>query len=380
MKSLVPKKISKYRILKVLGQGAMGKVYLGIDDSIDRKVAIKTISIDSNSHKLTEEYAQRFVDEAKSLAKCTHPNIVTILEFGQEKKAAFMVLEYIKGPNLSHVLNNKKGVSLMQALSFFTQLLKALNVAHKSHIIHRDIKPENVLITSKGMIKLTDFGIAKTSSNDHLTQVGMTLGTPKYMAPEQLFSNEKIGPYTDIYSLFVLLFEMLGVISDQKYFDFIKLPTIPQMAKHNNFNHNTKVPSCMVSFISKGLKTAVIDRFQSISEVIVELKPIINTIKNQKIKASDTTNPLLHLTQNTLSIITNENLELEIPEDKFNAIRYDLSSTIGPIADLIIIKCLQQTAIKTDYKTKFDKLITSLAEYIEDQDLKEDFLNKWREY
>lgn len=380
MNNSLPKKISKYRIDRILGQGAMGTVYLAIDESIERKVAIKTISIDSKSPELNKEYSERFVEEAKALAKCTHPNIVTILEFGHENNMAFMVLEYIDGPDLSQVLSQNKNITLLQAINFLTQLLKALNAAHNSQIIHRDIKPENILIAENRTLKLTDFGIAKTNKKDHLTQVGMTLGTPKYMAPEQLFSNEKIGPYTDIYSLFVLFFEILGKVKQEGKFDFVALPTLPQMAKHNNFDSNIKVPSCMLEFIDKGLKTSVVDRYQSISEVIQELKPVLSIIKKAQAQSSKQSNPTDTLTQNRKSIITNESLELEIDQEKFIQIRDDLSAIIGPISDLIITKSLQKTAIKSNNKTKYNKLISCLSEHIENSEIKDEFLNKWRQY
>jgi len=376
MKKNTPQSISQYKIIKEIGKGAMGTVFLGIDESIERYVAIKTISIDSKSETLNKEYLRRFVQEAKALAKCTHPNIVTILEFGKENNMAFMVLEYINGPDLSQILNSKKGISLMLVVSFFTQLLKALSAAHKSKIIHRDIKPENILITKKRQIKLTDFGIAKSDNNDSLTQIGMTIGTPKYMAPEQLFSNDEIGTYTDIYSLFVLLYEMLGHVNDQNKYDFISLPTIPQMAKHNNFNPNTKVPACMVNFIDKGLKTTILDRYQNVAEVVQDLKPMLVTFKkknNDKDEVSD------NLTQNNESIITNKNLELEIDESKFNGIREQLSEMIGPISDLVITKSLKTTASKSDNKLKYDKFILTISDHIDNSELKEMFINNWRE-
>ncbi|MFK8011377.1 MAG: serine/threonine-protein kinase [Marinicellaceae bacterium] len=376
MKTKTPQTISQYKIIRELGQGAMGKVFLGKDESIERYVAIKTISIGSNSQTINEEYSKRFVQEAKSLAKCTHPNIVTILEFGQEKNMAFMVLEYIDGADLSQILSNQKGLSLMLVLSFFTQLLNALNASHKSNIIHRDIKPENILITKKRQLKLTDFGIAKTDNKDNLTQIGMTIGTPKYMAPEQLFSNDEIGTYTDIYSLFVLFYEMLGSVKDQHKYDFIAMPTIPQMAKHNNFNPTTRVPSCMVDFIDKGLKTTILDRYQTVSEVVQDLKPLLKILKKdggkKQVESSST------LTQNNESIITNKSLDLEIDKETFNAIREQLSEMIGPISDLVITKSLQKTASKSDNKAKYDRFILSISEHIDNSDLKDKFINAWR--
>ncbi|MBL4774334.1 MAG: serine/threonine protein kinase [Alcanivoracaceae bacterium] len=379
MTAVIPKYISKYRIDGVLGQGAMGIVYLGFDESIERKVAIKTIAISSNNESLINEYTQRFEQEAKALAKCTHPNIVTILEFGHEDKLIYMVLEYISGMNLDQFIKQTKTMGLMQVLSYFTQLLKALHAAHRRGIIHRDIKPENVLMVNHKTIKLTDFGIAKLKLNDKLTQLGMTLGTPRYMAPEQLFGNDEIGEFTDIYSLFVLLYEMLGTVKNQEHYDFVKFKTLPQIAKHNKLNNCTMIPSCMLDFIDKGLKVSYLDRFQTITSVIDQLKPILNTLN--KIRSNitqDHDNYRQKNKQNSMisgSTISGSSLEfeLELNNDQFDQLREYLSELIGPMSDFIITDAIK-------HNKNYDDFIMSIAEKIAHNNARENFIDTWRKY
>lgn len=368
----MPKSISKYRIDGVLGQGAMGLVYLGFDESIERKVAIKTISINSKSQTLNNEYGQRFEQEAKALAKCTHPNIVTILEFGYIDNMAYMVLEYVSGTNLNDVIMQTKGMGLMQVMSYFTQLLKALHAAHSSGIIHRDIKPENVLLIDGKFIKLSDFGIAKSNLDDNLTHIGMTMGTPRYMAPEQLFGTDEIGPYTDIYCLFVLLYEMLGTVNNKSNYDFVHLNTLPQMAKHNKLNSQTMIPSSMMEFIDKGLKTSYLDRFQSVSEVVAELKPILNTLKHLRTHAviDDEKNKTQ---REHVSIISanHPKMSFELSSEEFEGLRKELTHIIGPMSDFVITDAMGKNS-------SYDQFIKHIADTIEHSALKEEFLDNWR--
>lgn len=374
MNDSIPKSISKYRIDGVLGQGAMGLVYFGFDESIERKVAIKTISISSKCETQKDEYRQRFEQEAKALAKCTHPNIVTILEFGHADNMAYMVLEYISGSNLNDIINQPKGMGLMQVMSYFTQLLKALHAAHSSNIIHRDIKPENVLLVKNKIIKLTDFGIAKSHLDDNLTQIGITMGTPRYMAPEQLFGTDEIGPYTDIYCLFVMLFEMLGTVRNRENYDFTRLKTLPQMAKHNKLNSNTMIPACMIDFIDKGLKTSYLDRYQTVVEVVNDLKSILQTLKNLRTNTSHSTGQNNSQKQHA-SIISGNNFELdfELDSEQFESLRQDLSHIIGAMSDFIITDAMGKSR-------NYDQFVMHIAQSIEHNTLREEFVDKWRKF
>ena len=381
MTNASPEKISKYRIDGVLGQGAMGIVYLGYDESIERKVAIKTISIDSKDEKMAAEYTERFNQEAKALAKCTHPNIVTILEFGHDEEKAYMVMEFVDGLNLGQLLARTKGLSLMRVMNYFTQLLKALHMAHSHNIIHRDIKPDNVLLVNNKTVKLTDFGIAKSTVNDGLTQVGMTVGTPRYMAPEQLYGSEDIGAHTDVYCLFVLLYEMLAHVKDGHHYNMTRVPTIPQLAKHNKFDASTMVPDCMVDFISTGLKVAHVDRYATVADVVKALKPILQTLKKQaeniQEQSESGTSQVSSMAPEMSSdissqgtVITQPDDELVIDEEQFNAIRNDLSELMGPMADYMITQALK-------FSRQHNEFIHSLAEKIENDEARQEFAARW---
>ena len=285
----VPEQISKYRIKGVLGQGAMGIVYLGHDEQIDRQVAIKTIAAEAKSAAADADFVARFVQEAKLLAKCNHPNIVTILDFGQQGQMAYMVMEYIKGPSLKDLLKKQRKIPLLKVMSMFVQLLKALHVAHRNGIIHRDLKPENVLLESGKVLKLTDFGIAKSSENQNMTQIGVAVGTPRYMAPEQMFGTDEVGAYTDVYSLFVMLYELMGHVKAIEMYDGAVLPQLNQMAKHNQFNSKTLIPVVLHEFMLKGLSVGYKDRFTSVAEVVSALKPLMNALK---LTTATSTNPV----------------------------------------------------------------------------------------
>ncbi len=369
-----PKKISKYVIKKILGQGAMGVVYLGYDEQIERYVAIKTVAFDQlNQQSSGQEFAERFIQEAKLLAKCTHPNIVTILEFGQENNMAFMVMEYIKGPSLKDVLKRKQSIPLMLVMTWFVQLLKALNEAHSQEIIHRDLKPENILLVNNKTTKLTDFGIAKSDDNETKTQIGITVGTPKYMSPEQIFGSAELGPYTDIYSLFVILYELLGHVSNINKYQAEPLKGLSSLAKHNKFKQDTLVPAHMQTFILKGLSLSHTDRYETVTEVLEDLRPLIKNIRaqsdNQVTTKKEEDNTSGFFTTGT--VITQNTQDWIVEENDFDAMRDHLSELMGPMADFILTNALKNAHSQ-------DQFIMQIAEKIDNQTIREVFVEQWR--
>ena len=213
-------KIGRYEILDEIGQGAMGTVYRARDPLIERAVAIKTVPI----VKLQREGANaesRFLREAQSAGRLSHPNIVTIYDVGEADGLAYIAMEYLSGSTLRDVMNMGP-MPLDLALDTTTQMAEALAFAHEHGVIHRDIKPSNVVVTGKrGRIKLTDFGIAHLANSDH-THAGQMLGSPRYMSPEQAMGRE-IDGRSDIFSLGAVLYEML---TGQYAFDGDSLPTI----------------------------------------------------------------------------------------------------------------------------------------------------------
>ncbi|MBW8457488.1 MAG: protein kinase [Thiobacillus sp.] len=225
-------KIGRYEILDEVGQGAMGTVYRARDPLIERTVAIKTVPI----AQLRQEGADaesRFLREAQSAGRLSHPNIVTIYDVGETDELAYIAMEYLSGATLRDVMN-KGPIPLELALDTATQMAEALAFAHEHGVIHRDIKPANAVITGQhGRVKLTDFGIAHLLNSDH-TQTGQMLGSPRYMSPEQAMGRE-IDGHSDIFSLGAVLYEML---TGQYAFDGDSLPAIVYRVVHE-----TSVPA-----------------------------------------------------------------------------------------------------------------------------------------
>ena len=206
------KRIGRYDVERVLGEGAMGVVYEGHDTRLHRRVAIKTIlrsALDSDSAK---EYSTRFAREARAVARLNHPNIVQVFDFAEEGDVAYIVMELVKGKELKSFFDAKERFDVKEAVHIMVELCDALHFAHEAGIVHRDIKPANVMIDSQGRVKLTDFGVARITDPDRTlserTQAGTVVGTPAYMSPEQI-QGGIIDRRTDIFSAGVILYEFL---------------------------------------------------------------------------------------------------------------------------------------------------------------------------
>lgn len=167
----------------MLGEGAMGVVYEGFDPDIERRVAIKILHPHLVTDRSGGEFLERFKREAKSAARCIHPNIVMVLEYGQDQDMPYIVMEFVEGSSLQEIVKSGRGIALQKSLSIISQLLKALHAAHNLEIVHRDIKSANVMILRDGgSVKLADFGIARVAESPDLTMTGAVVGTPKYLS------------------------------------------------------------------------------------------------------------------------------------------------------------------------------------------------------
>lgn len=197
-------------ILELLGQGGMGAVYKARQRQLDRLVALKILPPQVGQ---TEAFAERFTREARSLARLSHPGIVMVYDFGRTQAGLYyFVMEFVDGTDLRHVIRSGE-LSPEQALLVVPQICEALQYAHEEGVVHRDIKPENIMLNKKGQIKITDFGLAKLldqpTTAHTLTQAGQRMGTPHYMAPEQVEHPHLVDHRADIYSLGVVFYEML---------------------------------------------------------------------------------------------------------------------------------------------------------------------------
>jgi serine/threonine-protein kinase PpkA len=195
-----------YSVTRLIGKGGFAKVYLAIQKSLDRTVALKIME-----PRMAEEseFCERFLKEGKIVAQLSnHPNIVTIYDVGKHQGLYYMAMEYVPAGTLRDKIKNKS--KLIDIPAVIEQIAGALSYAHKKGFIHRDVKPANVLFTEEGVAKLTDFGIAKSLSSGatRLTEIGFTVGTPEYMSPEQTLA-KKMDGRTDLYSFGVVVYEML---------------------------------------------------------------------------------------------------------------------------------------------------------------------------
>lgn len=204
----LPSKIGRYEIDRLLGQGAMGAVYLGKDPSLDRLVAIKMVKDLGLEETAKKRFLDRFRNEARAAGRLSHPSIVQVYDVGEDPDVGpYLVFEYVKGSSLKELLREKKRLEPRVLLSLCAQLGDALDVAHAAGIIHRDVKPDNVLVGEDGRAKLADFGIARVP-DAALTKEGQFLGTPCYAAPETL-AEGRYGPRTDQFSFAVMTYELI---------------------------------------------------------------------------------------------------------------------------------------------------------------------------
>jgi len=199
-------RLGRYRILGVLGRGAMGIVYRAEDPLIEREVAIKTLN-PSLPEEVMDEVRERFLREAKSAGRLNHPNVVTIYDVGEQDDVAYIAMELIEGRSLQHMLRDPERLPIETVVDLAAQVADGLDHAQRFAIVHRDVKPGNVMVSPAGRAKLTDFGVAYIPSST-VTQVGTALGSPRYMSPEQVLGLP-LDPRSDIFSLGSMLYEML---------------------------------------------------------------------------------------------------------------------------------------------------------------------------
>ena len=197
---------TRYRVNKLLGKGAMGYVYLAYDTVLDRNVAIKQLSPQLCDD---EQFIGRFKQEAKALAKLSHPNIVQVYDLVEDAENTWIVMEFVEGDELAKRFTPGKPLEFKFALDVAKQISQALEYAHSQGVVHRDFKPENVMLTPENKVKIMDFGLARYTHSSGLTQVGTIMGSPAYMSPEQA-SGKEVDYRTDIYAFGVTMYVMFS--------------------------------------------------------------------------------------------------------------------------------------------------------------------------
>ena len=254
-------KLGRYEIIAELGKGAMGVVYKAADPLLNRVVAIKTINMSIDQGEMAE-YEARFYQEARAAGGLNHPNIVTIYDIGKSGNIAYMAMEVLEGRELRALMTPGNPQPVAQAVDIATQVAEGLAYAHHHEVVHRDIKPANIMIVRGGLVKITDFGIARMRSAEVQTQAGVLLGSPRYMSPEQVLG-KRAEPRSDIFSLGVILYEMLtgkppftGEDINSMMFQILNLtPTPPGSV-------NSQVPEMLDLIVARVLAKSPDERYQ----------------------------------------------------------------------------------------------------------------------
>jgi eukaryotic-like serine/threonine-protein kinase len=268
---------NRYRIVKPLGAGGMAEVYLAHDNVLQRDVALKVMS---GRYAGDEEFVERFKREAQSAAVLSHPNIVSIYDRGESENGTYYIaMEYLCGGTLKDRILKRGALPPRTAAAVALQIAEALQAAHEAGVVHRDIKPHNVLVTEAGNVKVGDFGIARAASSSTMTRTGSILGTAHYISPEQAMG-EPVGPQSDLYSLGIVLYEMLtGTLP------YDAETSIGIAMKHVNGHLipprelNPEVPRGMNAVVMRLLEKNPGDRYADAEELMEDLEKVLQGLE-----------------------------------------------------------------------------------------------------
>lgn len=267
----IPLQIGKYKILSQIGKGGMGDIYKAVQEPLNRIVALKVLPPQLSRDP---EFAKRFEIEAKAISLLQHQNIVSIYEYGEDDGLRYFAMQFVDGTDLGRRIAEHRLLTIPEIIDFTKQIGRALRYAHSCNIIHRDIKPGNILIEKNGVIRISDFGIAKIFSRTAITLTGSAVGTPEYMSPEQA-QGKKLDAQTDIYSLGIVMYEMLtrrppfsgNNPMSIAYKQVHEQPDPPSLKRKDT-------PKRLEMIVLKALKKERRDRYANIGEMLEHLDKV----------------------------------------------------------------------------------------------------------
>lgn len=270
--------LGRYQIVKELGRGAMGTVYLGKDPKINRMVAIKTVRFDDDVDESSiKQVKERFFREAESAGNLNHPNIIKIFDAGEDNDISYIAMELLEGEDMKKYTEKANLLPIRTVIDYCVKIADALDFAHQQGVIHRDIKPANIMLLKDATLRITDFGIARITASSR-TQTGTVLGTPSYMSPEQL-SGKKVDGRSDLFSFGVMLYELLTGTKPFAGESIAELLfKIANDKQPNPKEINPSIPDPLIAIINKLLEKDPDKRYQRGSEVSKDLTASLGSL------------------------------------------------------------------------------------------------------
>ena len=279
-------RLGRYEILEELGRGAMGIVYKGRDPKLDRLTAIKTIRFtDDFDEDQADKIREQFYREAEVVAKLSHPNIVTIYDVGEDLDLSYLAMEYLEGESLETYARKEQLLPIRKTIDVTAQVCDALAYAHGHGIVHRDIKPANIMILKNGLVKVTDFGIARATASSK-TRTGVIKGTPYYMSPEQI-SGMKVDGRSDIFSLGIVFYQLL---TGELPFGGENLAAImyqiTTVEPEPPTKYNPKIYKAAVAILNRALEKSLEARYPTAKQMGDHLRLLAQKLDELKAKAA----------------------------------------------------------------------------------------------
>jgi serine/threonine protein kinase len=341
----IGQKIGRYRVEGLVGTGAMGEVYRAYDPVIDRPVAIKILRSELIADSGSMQWLQRFRREARAAGRRSHPNIVAIWDFGEDNGTPFLAMEYVDGRRLDEVIKSSGRLETSRAVVIITQVLSALGFAHENGIIHRDVKPANIIVLPNDGVKIADFGIARVDTSE-FTFAGDLMGTPAYMAPEQI-AGAPVDLRIDLFAAGVILFEMLTGVKPFRGNSITEIMRVMKTRGSEDIKVlNPAVPDALRRVIAKSIAFDPSERYTDAAAFSKAISGAVRASTGEP-QVTNTSAPEGSLTETKIMPIAGAvpNLpgEAFLHPDLSREIERDLATYIGPMAGNALRRAARQT-------------------------------------
>ena len=335
--------IGRYRVEKLLGSGAMGEVYRAHDPVIDRLVAIKVLRPELVAGSGSDQLLQRFRREARAAGRRFHPNIVAIWDFGDDDGMPFLVMEFVEGRSLDQIIRSSGPLAPGRSVALITQVLNALGFAHKNGIVHRDMKPSNIMVLPNDDVKVADFDIARIDASD-FTIVGDLLGTPAYMAPEQL-SGAPVDHRTDLFAVGVILFEVLTAVKPFRGKSITEIISFMETRGPEDITAlNPAVPDALKQVITKSVAFDPAQRYADAAEFSKAISETVPPTRDQQLSKPPSAVPIAEVTAPPVARASQTSpSNASLAPELFREVERDLATYIGPMASIVVKRAARQT-------------------------------------